>query len=1236
MKKNKILLFFLLVLANASIIAQNTDIEKREYWNDLNVYQKNKVYPHVNVIDAEKKSEAFKDIFYRINSEENKKYSKLLNSRGDNPVWKFFYVENPASLPEGIEKMDYSQWADIKVPGNWELQGFGTPVYVNTTNEFKSNPPYAPTEYNPVGCYARKFSVPEDWKGRKIFFKIGAVRSACYLYINGQEVGYSEDSKTPAEWDITSYVHTGDNDVMIKVYRFSDGSYMECQDMWRISGIERDVVLYSLPETYVADYKVVADLDRKDYKDGHLSLDIRLNTKVENAECLVEIYDGYNLVTSINNPIQNDSLLHIRDVVLTDVKAWSDEIPNLYNMFITLTDKKTKNSHLLSSKVGFRTIEIKNKQLLLNGKVLTIKGVNRHEHSLQTGHYVSDLETMNELLLMKTFNINAVRTCHYPDAEVFYDLCDEIGLIVWDEANNESHAQGYGASSLAKNPDWAEVVQYRCNNMYERDKNHPCVVTWSLGNECGNGVCFENAYKFLKEKDTTRIVSYERAELDWNTDVVGIMYPSVDYLSEYALTNPERPYIMVEYAHAMGNSVGGLKDYWDTINKYPVLQGGFIWDWKDQTFMKKDENTGIAYRTMGGDYGNIPDCGNDDDFCANGLVQGDGYPYPCMQEVSRVYSNIEIRQDEKDSLKFIVVNHNNFKPITSLDFLLTNEEAEILDDYEIEAYYYKEYEQEIQVNIAPKDSMDVYPFGKNIRDIIDLNQHEWFISLCADNIYMFPIGGKRQLQPIKNDRKKVILTQDGKYLTAKNDNFEIKVNKSTGNIDTYRYKGEDLIISPIRPNFFRPPTQNDRADNNGYKVWKNLENAYTQCLSVDSRIVKDKKRENVAAEIELCMKVIGKGGEEMYLNEILEISHIGAIQMTFKLDPDNAFRCLPKIGLQYVVDVEKNKDKTIEYYGCPVETYPDRESSKTYLTRGYKDMYYRYNPLYNFHAVPQEEGNQLVRWVSSDSGLIITNSENHLWNYSDRNYSDSSLTHNKRWNFKNPDEDKLFVNVDYLQSGVGTATCGPGIRDMYRISGDSVYTYSFIFMPVNKEDSVDVWSVYSLFGKNTNIDKLPIKKQTKKNVINNISASMEAHTPYNKNFPQALMDNRIAVAGDYSMDWVGYSGEKDISFTIELKEKQNLNGLSIGFCHSPNDWVLSPKSVKAEFSIDGKVFSNMQILQGEEIEDKSCFRNIFSLKDIKQKAKYIRINIEANPFLPENHAYKGEKAWLLMDEILVK
>jgi len=599
-----------------------------------------------------------------------------------NGPWKFYWVEKPADKPKDFWKPEFNdnKWVDFPVPANWEVNGYGIPIYVNSAYEFapkKPDPPHVPHDYNPVGCYRRTFTIPASWKDMDVFIHFGAVKSAFYLWINGHFVGYSEDSKTPAEWRLTPYLKSGENLVALEVYRWSDGSYLECQDFWRISGIERDVYLYAAPKIRLRDFFALATL-ADNYQDGRLDLTVELKNTQEKSRggrASVEV----RLLNKEQNPLfQAQKSVDLNRQQKAELKfaaeiphpqKWTAETPHLYTLVLILKDDKGRITEVVPARIGFRRVEIKDGRLLLNGVPIRLKGVNRHEHDPFTGHVVSEESMRHDLELMKQNNINAVRTCHYPNDPRWYELCDEYGLYVIDEANIESHGMGYGERSLAKNPAWGPAHLDRTSRMVERDKNHPSVIIWSLGNEAGNGVNFELTYNWVKKRDPSRPVQYERAVLAPNTDIYCPMYARISHLINYAREKQARPLILCEYAHSMGNSTGNLQDYWEAIETYDQLQGGFIWDWVDQGLAKKNEK-GEIFWAYGGDYG-PPGTPSDRNFCCNGLVAPDRTPHPALAEVKKVYQYVGIKAIEAASGQVEIQNKYDFLSLRQFDIFWT-------------------------------------------------------------------------------------------------------------------------------------------------------------------------------------------------------------------------------------------------------------------------------------------------------------------------------------------------------------------------------------------------------------------------------------------------------------------------------------------------------------------------------------------------------------------------------------
>ena len=529
----------------------------------------------------------------RLGPKESPRYLSL------NGTWRFHWSPRPADRPLDFWKpsTDVSDWAETPVPSNWMFQGYDIPIYVNSSYEFAPNPkpPLVPHDHNPVGSYRRTFVVPEAWAGMDVHLYFGAVKSFFYVWVNGEKVGFSKDSKTPAEFDITRLLKPGENVLAVEVYRWSDGSYLECQDFWRLAGIERDVYLYATPKVRIRDYEVRAGLDAA-YRNGRLDVTVEIGGDAlagpRPASLSLTLLDAAGKkVLGAKRPAAaagNGPAVVRFESGLMNVAPWSAETPALYRLVLELKDPAGKTLEAVTSKIGFRTSEIKDGHLLVNGAAVLLKGVNRHEHDPHTGHVISEGSMRRDIELMKQSNINAVRTCHYPDDPRWYELCDEYGLYLVDEANIESHGMGYGPESLAKDPAWGPAHLDRVVRMVERDKNHPSVIIWSLGNEAGDGVNFEKAYAWLKKRDPSRPVQYERAELRPHTDIFCPMYDSIESMVKYASVKQTRPLIQCEYAHSMGNSTGNLQDYWDAIEAHDQLQGAFIWDWVDQGYAAKN------------------------------------------------------------------------------------------------------------------------------------------------------------------------------------------------------------------------------------------------------------------------------------------------------------------------------------------------------------------------------------------------------------------------------------------------------------------------------------------------------------------------------------------------------------------------------------------------------------------------------------------------------------------------
>ncbi len=679
-----------------------------EWKDDPELFRINREDAHATLVPYPDPKSAFEDLQnppekrgIRVDS----KYLKLLNGK-----WKFHLSKNPAERPVDFYKTSYdvSKWNEINVPGEWQMQGYDYPIYTNITYPWtgyeKPEPPHAPTIYNPVGSYKTVFSIPKEWKNREIFISFQGVESAFYIWINGRFVGYSEDSFTPSEFNITKYIKTGENDLAVEVYRWCTGSWLEDQDMIRLSGIVRDVFVYSTPKIHMRDFEVVTDLDSR-YENANLKIKVNVQRYSEDVKGTFSIeatLHDENGKPVFNSPLSvkkrfasKDEVVAVLDQKVMNPKKWSAEYPNLYSLILTLKDLEGKVIESEGCKVGFRKFELKDNFMTINGKVIKFKGVDRHEFDPRTGKHVPAETMIKDITLMKQFNINAVRTSHYPNDPLWLDLCDEYGLYLIDETNLETH--GVRDTVPASDPQWTNACLDRIQSMVERDKNHPAVLIWSLGNEAGHGTNFRLMSEWAHMRDSTRLVHYEGDSSV--ADMTSEMYSPVERVEEYARSSNSKPYILCEYAHAMGNSNGNLHKYWDLFRKYPKLQGGFIWDWVDQAIYEKRPDGKGEYLAYGGDWGDNP---NDGDFCADGVIFADRTPKPQAEEVRYLYRNIVVRPVDLLNGEVEVFNEYLFTNVNAFKCeWLIKENHEIVNSGNLD------------IDVKPLDSKKIkIPYGK--------------------------------------------------------------------------------------------------------------------------------------------------------------------------------------------------------------------------------------------------------------------------------------------------------------------------------------------------------------------------------------------------------------------------------------------------------------------------------------------------------------------------------------------
>ena len=1042
-----ILVLITIILIAYFMVVNKTSIDRPD-WENPAVLSINREDPTAHFFHYESEDLAL------LGDPEKSHYYQSLNGQ-----WKFHYALNPESQPLDFMKSDFdvTQWDDIEVPGSWEMQGWSVPIYLDEEYPFPPDPPAVPHDYNRVGSYRRNFHLPDDWLNRDIFIQFDGVRSAFYLWINGQFVGYSQDSKTPAEFDITDFVVSGENTVSVQVYRFSDGSYLEGQDTWRISGIERDVFIRAQPKVRVSDFTLIADLDST-YKNGQFELLIDfINKTPDSVDVLIR-----GELTRFDNPqfpvvtfdrkikcSKSDTLNF--NTVIEDVDRWSAETPNLYRLMITIFDSDGKVIQSFTQQVGFRKVEIAHGNLLVNGKTVMFRGVNRHEWDPVRGRSITEDLMIKDIQLMKAYNINAVRTSHYPNQVRWYELCNKYGLYVIDEANIEAHGmefhpQKYGF--IADDPEWKSAWLERGRAMVERDKNQPSIIMWSMGNEAGDGANFKALYQWMKEKDPSRPVAYEPARERKHTDVVFPMYATIETIKKYAEKDPSRPLILCEYSHAMGNSVGNLQDYWDTFEEYTALQGGFIWDWADQVILKID-SSGREYWAYGGDFG-TEFTANDSNFCANGLVAADRTPNPHFFEVKKVYQPVKFEAENIARGQVRITNRYEFINLDHLDFTwFIAEDGKTVESGKLG-----------KLDLHPGQST-VLSF--NLSGVVPKPGAEYFLTIRARTNRDLPLIEKKHVvawEQFKLSIRRPSVEQDitkfpairfsetDSTVSIIGSNFHAVVNKATGYLSDYVFKNRHLIQSDLMPHFWRAPLDNDLGNLMHIRtaVWKNIGKELTVQYfqrSLANNVAKIKvitEHKVTGSKITMTYQIYGNGLIDIQLQ----------LKTGNKRLPE-----LPRFGMK--MTLPKDFNRLIWYGRGPHENYWDRKTSAAVkvFSGSVWDQTYPY-------VRPQETGNKTdIRWMALDNGTIglmavgqpTFDGSVHQYPYHDLDYVPGDHRHGK---LDLQPKNQVDWLIDFRQTGVGgDNSWGARPHLEYTLAGkSSSYEYNFYLRPFVKDDDL--------------------------------------------------------------------------------------------------------------------------------------------------------------------------------------
>ncbi|MCM1502357.1 MAG: DUF4981 domain-containing protein [Bacteroidales bacterium] len=1007
-------------------------------WRDVNVTSVNADTRRTETIFYPDMDAAVEKVFHES------PFYLSLNGR-----WDFSYYDSQENLPESPDAME---WSGIDVPGNWEVQGFGIPIYVNTFYEFcprNPQPPQLP-DNTPVGIYRRQFRVPSEWTGRKVYLNIAGAKSGVYTYVNGSFAAYTEDSKDLARIDVTPYLKDGDNELVLKIYRYSTGSYLECMDFWRISGIERDIYLSSEKSGTGFDFDVVSTLD-EDCIDGLFSLTVRTEKAAEITWSLID-RDG-SAVLSGSGTVDGASTF---SGTVPQARKWTAETPELYRLMIGVDGEYTRFD------VGFRRFEIKGNLFLVNGCPVKFKGVNLHEHNPATGHYVDRKLMLKDLELMRKHNVNAIRTCHYPQPRMFYELCDSLGFYVYSEANVESHGMGYALDrTLGNNPAWKEKHLDRIMNMYMRTHNYPCVTILSLGNEGGNGCNFHDAYNMLKalEKDgMNRPVCYERAEFEWNTDMLVPQYPSAEWFRKMGENGSDRPVCPSEYAHAMGNSTGSLDLQWKYIYRYPNLQGGFIWDWVDQGLDAVDEE-GRAYWTYGGDYGeNTP---SDNNFLCNGLVGPDRIAHPGAEEVRHVYQDVTVTSEAPASGRFYIFNRFYFTDLRGYKVVYTVEangrkvrkgtlrfstEAQHGEEFSIRLpRMRKDREYYIRFDVISTSDRPLLPKGSVIAS------DQMLLKEAGKKVYM----AKGRKPSVADDESTVRVT--GR-------NFEFVLDKVTGTVSSYKVKGKDMFCSDfgLRPNFWRAPVDNDYG--NGFpsrtQAWQQAGKEY----SVSVKVTEINDLVVLSAEYALPFGTSMNVAYKIFPDGVVKVIAV------FSGNAESERVEIPRIGFR--MRLPAAADRFLYFGRGPQENYSDR-SSGAFMGLYRSSAEAEYVP----YVRPQECGHHTdTRWINI-GGMTIASDGNFEFNALRQSIEDldseEAVWRDYQWQNLSPDDPKDPENAryvlrrqhhindvpvrDYVELCIDGFHTGVGGYDSWgaRTEPDKTlwsngdYSFSFTFVPEN-------------------------------------------------------------------------------------------------------------------------------------------------------------------------------------------
>lgn len=1193
-------------------------------------------------------------------------------------LWRFHWSPNPSERPRDFFRTDYddSDWDTIAVPANWELEGYGHPVYRDESYSFPADPPRVPAHDNPVGSYRRTFEIPADWAGHEVFLRFEGVYSAFFVFVNGEEIGYSEGSRTPAEFRLTNALRPGANLLAVEVYRWSDGSYLESQDFWRISGIDRSVRLLARPGSYLRDFEVVADLDDT-YRNGRLTL----TAFVENAapgsagplELRAALFDPdgrpvwetprtLDLTVPEGNGPANEAANEAANETeataalsedLGPVHPWTAETPALYRLALTLFDAEGRTLEATAIRLGFRRVEIRDARLLLNGRPLTLRGVNRHEHHPERAHVVDEATMIEDLRLMKSLNLNAVRTAHYPNLPRFYELTDEHGLYVVDEANIESHGMGYEPGvTLAGRPDWFEAHLDRTRRMVERDRNHPSVIVWSLGNEAGDGETFDRTAAWIREADPTRPILYEGSGERTNVDLVTPMYVRPYWVENYAehgpAVGPMRPFVLVEYAHAMGNSVGGLADYWRIMDRHPSLRGGFLWDFVDQALLATDE-AGRRYWAYGGDFGpaGFPTDGN---FLVNGLVSADREPHPHAFEVKKVVQPVRVTAVDLAAGRLAVENRRDFTDLSDLagDWVL---ETDGVESHRGELPPLATPAGETETITLPLPDLAPRP-GEETLLTVRFARREASPLLPAGHEVawdQFSLGTEPipAPAPAAGPAPEVVATDS--RIEVRGADFTAVFDRALGTLSSFSAAGRPLLRAGPAPNFWRAPTDNDYGNGQPIRsgVWRLAGRPPKRALTG-----MEWAEEGNAVRVESRFALRSVGAKYTLTHHLFPDGTISVRARMSEVDED--LPEIPRFGT--VLSLPGAFDR-VDWYGRgPHENYLDRRTGAR-VARHALPLSGMAHP----YVRPQETGTRTdTRWAAlrdeDGAGLLVVGLPTVSFSALPYRISDldGGETKTRRHQTDLVPRDEVTLSVDYRQMGVGgDDSWGATARFPYTIRAQAL-DFRFLLRPLAPGDDPgevaraalpDEEAAAAVAGRSLDLDDFGEQNRT---------PHLARGKPVQVEPPNA---SRYSAAGDSGLvdgirgsidrrggHWQGYRAGA-VTARLELGETpQPVRSVKLGFLQHPDTGVYWPRRVEAALSPDGVSFGEPVAAAVSGAPDPTApgptgagrrFLEL-SFPEHAEAARFVEVRLTGLDAVPADWPGAGGAPWIYLDEIIVR